>query len=178
MPRRPGGEAEIGARVASAPGLSDAEAHTLAGLLDAESHLAIAPNNGGATWRCECSVNLRDDDQDVLVSYRDKLGLGHLTSVAARNGSRPQVLWRVGSKLECQVLIDVLDAHPLRGRKGREYEIWREAVGTWTAKRQGLGPDGHARLARLAGYLRDARAYREPPPDIALPDMRDRYAAN
>src|SRR5215207_883513 len=99
------------------PGLSHGEAHTLAGLLDGESHLAIAPNNGGAGWRCECSVNLRDDDREILVTYRDKLGLGHLTPVAARNGSRPQVLWKIGSKLECQVLTELLDAHPLRGRK-------------------------------------------------------------
>ena len=76
MPRRPGGEAEIRARLAASPGLSDAEAHTLAGLLDAEGHFAVAPNNSGTGWRCECSMNLRDDDQEILVSYRDKLGLG------------------------------------------------------------------------------------------------------
>jgi hypothetical protein len=70
MARRPGGEAAIRSRLAASPGLSDAEAHTLAGFLDAESHLAVIPNNGGATWRCECSVNLRDDDREILVSYR------------------------------------------------------------------------------------------------------------
>jgi hypothetical protein len=177
MPRRPGGEAEIRARLASAPGLSKADAHTLAGLLDAESHLAIAPNNGGAGWRCECSMNLRDDDQEVLVSYRDKLGLGHLTPVGARNGSRPQVLWRIGSKLECQVLTEILDAHPLRGRKRREYEIWRDAIAIWGSRR-GLGPARRARLAQLAEYIRAERVYREPRTDAVLPDMADLYAAN
>jgi hypothetical protein len=104
MARRPGGEAAIRSRLAHSPGLNAAEAHALAGFLDAESHLALAPNNGCADWRCECAVAVRDDDRDILVSYRDKLGLGHVTPVAARNGSRPQVLWRIGSKLECQIL--------------------------------------------------------------------------
>jgi hypothetical protein len=140
MARRPGGQTEIRARLATAPGLSEPEAHTLAGLLDAESHLGVVPNNGGAGWRCECSVNLRDDDQEILVNYRDKLGLGHLTPVAARNGSRPQVAWKIGSKLECQVLAELLDTHPLRGRKRREYEIWREAVRSGPRSATGPGP--------------------------------------
>jgi hypothetical protein len=178
MARRPGGEAAIRTRLAASPGLSDAEAHTLAGFLDAESHLAVIPNNGGATWRCECSVALRDDDREILVSYRDKLGLGHLTPVAARNGSRPQVHWKIGSKLECQVLTQLLDAHPLRARKAREYEIWREAVGIWAFERQGLEHSGRARMVQLAEYLRAERVYREPQPDVVLPDMTDHHAPN
>jgi hypothetical protein len=178
MARRPGGEAAIRSRLAASPGLAEAEAHTLAGFLDAESHLAVIPNNGGATWRCECSVALRDDDREILVSYRDKLGLGHLTPVAARNGSRPQVHWKIGSKLECQVLTQLLDAHPLRARKAREYEIWREAVGIWAFERQGLEHSGRARMVQLAEYLRAERVYREPQPDVVLPDMTDHHAPN
>lgn len=178
MARRPGGEAEIRTRLASSPGLTAAEAHALAGLLDAESHLAIAPNNNREGWRCECSVNLRDDDQDILVSYRDRLGLGHLTPVAGRNGSRPQVVWRIGSKLECQVLTELLDAHPLRGRKRAEYEIWREAIALWASQRQGLAPGVRARMTQLAGFLRAERVYREPRADAPRPDMTDRHAAN
>jgi hypothetical protein len=37
MARRPGGDVAIRSRLAASPGLNDAEAHTLAGLLDAES---------------------------------------------------------------------------------------------------------------------------------------------
>jgi hypothetical protein len=123
-------------------------------------------------------VALRDDDRDILVSYRNRLGLGHLTPIAARNGSRPQVVWKIGSKLECQLLAQLLDAHPLRARKRREYELWREAVGIWASERQGLSFGGRARLAQLAKYLRAERAYREPPPNLALPDMTDQYAPN
>jgi hypothetical protein len=178
MARRPGGEAAIRARLAGSPGLNAAEAHTLAGLLDAESHLAITPNNSGAGWQCACKVTLRDDDQEILRAYRDKLGLGHLAPIAARACSRPQVRWTIASKLECQVLTAVLDAHPLRGRKRAEYEIWREATILWASTRQATGTGVRAQLARLAEYLRAERVYREPSPDVALPDMTDQYAAN
>lgn len=178
MARRPGGEAEIRARLASAPGLSEAEANTLAGLLDAESHLAITPNNNRTGWRCLCAVSLRDDDRETLVRYHDKLGLGHLGSVPARNGSRPQVRWTIQTRLECHVLTKLLDAHSLRGRKRREYDIWREAATLWVSKRQGFAPGARARLAQLAAALVAERVYTEPGPDAALPDLTDQYAPN
>src|SRR5688500_17959465 len=72
MARRPGGEAEICARIAAAPGLDAREAHRLAGLCDAESCFAIVPNNGNG-WRCVYQVALRDDDRDTLATYRQRL---------------------------------------------------------------------------------------------------------
>ncbi len=175
MARRPGGEAAIRARLAAAPGLSTSEAHRLAGFLDAECHLALVPNNNGESWRCACAVALRDDDREVLVSLRQSLGLGHLCALPAFRGSRPQVQWTVASKVECRVLTELLDAHPLRGRKLAEYEIWREGVALWAARRYGFAPGGRARLERLAACLKDARAYREPGADARQPALTDPY---
>jgi hypothetical protein len=173
--RQPGGEAEILHRLAAAPGLSTGEAHKLAGLLDAEGHLGIVPNNGDG-WRCHCSVNLRDDDRDVLEDFRAKLGIGRLNQVSARNGSRPQVVWKIASKVECQVLVDLLDVHPLRGRKRAEYEIWREAVGLWGSQSYGWCSEHRPRLDALAGRIGAARAYQAPVDDAPLPDLSDEWA--
>ena len=126
--------------------MSTEDGHRLAGLLEAESHLYVAPNNKDG-WRCECAVNLRDDDREVLESFHADLGLGRLVHVRARGGSRPQVLWGIESKVECSALVDLLDEHPLRGRKRKEYEIWREAVNEWAVRRYGLAPGGHRRLS-------------------------------
>src|SRR5215212_1189929 len=82
MPRKPGGEVAVQARIAGAPGLSRADAHRLAGLLDAESHFAVSSNNR-AGWRCYCAVALRDDDRELLQESHQRLGLGHLTQVPA-----------------------------------------------------------------------------------------------
>jgi hypothetical protein len=176
MARRPGGEAAIRARIAAAPGLGREDGHRLAGLLEAECHLAVAPNNGDG-WRCACAVALRDDDGHLLESARDALGLGTLKAKRAFNGSRPQVLWVIESKLECATLVNILDAHQLRGQKREQYEVWREAVIAWGARRYGVAPGTRLRLERLATALKTARAYREPPPDADLPAMSDPHAA-
>jgi hypothetical protein len=116
MARKPGGEAAIRARIAAAPGLSTEDCHRLAGLLEAECHLYITPNNRDG-WRCGCAVNLRDDDRQILEDLHIALGLGSLGQVASRNGSQPQVLWNIDSKVECAALVAVLDEHSFRGRK-------------------------------------------------------------
>lgn len=175
MARRPGGEAEIQRRMATAPGLTAQEAHTLAGLLDAEGHFGMAPNNR-VGWRCFCSINLRDDDRDVLIRYREKLGLGHLKSVPARKGSRAQVCWTITSKLECLALVHLLDWHPLRARKRNEYELWREAVEVSGAYGYGVSAGWRARLTELAGKLRAARIYRDPLPSASPADLSDAWA--
>src|SRR5215208_702215 len=110
MARIPGGEAAIRARMAAAPGVSTRDRHRLAGLLEAECHLFVSPNNRDG---CGCEVSLRDDDRRILVDLQTGLGLGRLVPIPAHNGSRPQVLWKIESKLECSVLVDLLDEHPL-----------------------------------------------------------------
>ena len=174
MARRLGGEAEIHARIAAAPGLSPPDAHKLAGLLEAESSLAIVPNNRDG-WRCLCQIALRDDDRDTLITYRGQLGIGHLQAIPARAGSRPQVGWTISSKVECTRLVDVLDIHPLRGRKLAQYEIWREAVALWAARRYGVGPGVRERLKCRAAQLKTARRYLDPTGD-EHPDMSDPHA--
>jgi hypothetical protein len=159
MARRSGGEAEIQRRMAAAPGLTAPEAHALAGLLDAEGHFGMAPNNRDG-WRCFCSISLRDDDRDVLIRYREKLGLGHLNSVPARNGSRAQVCWTITSKLECVLTaIEIFDRAPLLGRKWRQYRAWRpaaEAIGhavvTRTQVDRKIVENGRSALARATAY--------------------------
>jgi hypothetical protein len=177
MPRIPGGEAAIRARMAAAPGLTTEDGHRLAGLLEAECHLSVTPNNRDG-WRCALSVSLRDDDRRSLEDAHGRLGLGHLTAVRARNGSHPQVLWKVESKVECAALVHLLDGHQLRGRKLQEYEIWREAVSVWSARQYGLAPGARLRMQRLAAALKKARAYRAPARDADLPRLADRYAAH
>jgi hypothetical protein len=119
---------------------------------------------------------LRDDDRDVLIAAHDRLGLGHLAASPARRNSRPQVHWSITSKLECKILCDLLDAHPLRARKLREYEIWREAVKVWSFRRYGLAPGAQSRLAKLAAGIRNARVYREPARVAIGPALTDAFA--
>jgi len=173
MARRPGGDAVLHARIEAAPGLDDAEAHKLGGLLEGECHLAVVRNNRD-DWRCELRVALRDDDRGILATAQRNLGLGQLYAKPGHCKSRPQAVWAVSSKVECAALVEVLDGHPFRGRKLREYDIWREAVSLWDSERYGMAVRGHERMTRLATDLKRARRYR--PPRGAVPPLVDPYA--
>jgi hypothetical protein len=59
--------------------------------------------------------------------------LGRLRSKAARRTSHPQLEWIVATKASCLRLIELLDQYPLRGRKSRDYAVWRPAVLWWAA---------------------------------------------
>jgi len=57
------------------------------------------------------SLNQRADDADVLCDIVRVTGLGRLYAVPARRGSRPQVVWSVASKLECERRLHALRRH-------------------------------------------------------------------
>jgi hypothetical protein len=64
MSRKPGGEAAIRARIWAAPGVSEDEGHRLAGLLEAECHLYVVPNNRTESKvECAALVDLLDQHQ-------------------------------------------------------------------------------------------------------------------
>jgi hypothetical protein len=152
MGRPSGGEAAIQARMSAAPGLDAEHSHALAGLLDAEGYFAITRGRR-ESYGCSAAINLRDDDAAVLVDFREKTGLGHLTTIPARASSQSQVKWTVRSKLECLRLVELLKGFPMYGRKRREAAIWAAAVRRWAAnpnrQDQALGRHFGAARTRL-----------------------------
>jgi hypothetical protein len=166
MGKAVGGNAAIEQRIASAHGLNETDGHALAGFLDAEGCFMIQPNNGGRSWTCQVSVNVRLDDGDVLSDIARSTGLGRLSAVAGRRGSRPQSRWQVNSKRECAELTRLLRRFPLRARKRRDFEIWSRAVDWWSALPYDAerDPDFHAEMTKDAALLRSVRRYVDSPP--------------
>ena len=166
MGRAVGGNALIEQRIGAAQGLADADAHALAGFLDAEGCFQIRPNNRGRTWNCHMTVAVRDDDADLLTDLCRVTGLGRVGVKPAHGTSRPQACWTVASKRECAELARILRAFPLRARKRRDFEIWARAVGRWAAIPYDARADRsfHSAMADDAGALRAVRRYVKSPP--------------
>jgi hypothetical protein len=153
MGRTPGGNAAIEQRLRAAQGLSAFDCHALAGFVDAEGSFAIQTNNRGRSWACSMTVAVRLDDGDSLVDLCRSTGLGHVSKLSARRGSRPQACWRIGSKRECVQLARLLTRFPLRARKRRDFEIWSGAVERWAASPYDIRRDqGVARLQSAARF--------------------------
>jgi hypothetical protein len=114
--------------------LSDAIGHFIAGFIEGEGHFGIAEMNGGQSFCCFMSLRVRDDDTALLEWLQATTGLGVLYAVPARATSNPQVQWLVRTRSDCDALVQILDRFELRGRKAREFEIWKRAVALWNSE--------------------------------------------
>ena len=130
-----------------------------AGFVAGDGSFFVKPNNAGASWSCGLQVKLRADDTPLLTALKDWSGTGHLTAAPARGGSHPQTGWVVERRDGCTKLAALLEESPLLGKKGCEFQIWREAVEVW------VGSGGAApALERLAADLRALRRAFSPVP--------------
>lgn len=99
-------------------------------------------------------IGLRVDDYDVLALMQKYIG-GHLVRMKAR---RAAVL-TLSSKEECENLVALLDAYPMRAKKRRDYEVWREAVLYWTSREHGQKCVNFEPMVKLRDKLVAGRAY-------------------
>lgn len=77
-------------------------------------------------------VTVRADDEQILRDCAANTALGRVeVGLKGRGKSSPQARWIVERKLDCFLLLAIFDTYPLRAKKARDYEIWREAVMCW-----------------------------------------------
>jgi hypothetical protein len=137
--------------------LSEDEGHFIAGFMEGEAHFGLVEQNGGQSFTCFVNLRLRDDDADLVHWLARRTGTGTLRAVPAQATARPQVEWRVYSQADCQAIADLLTRFQIRGRKRREFDVWKAAVELW---RSGL--TNRVILARrLHARLRECRTFTE-----------------
>lgn len=145
------------------PAIDDELGGFLAGFIEGEACFSIRRQRGYG-YACNMGLTARADDAVLIRNLASALRLGTVNSVEARRTSKPQVRWTVAAKSDCRRLVEILDRHPLRGRKSQDLAIWRAAVRYW------VGPDATARhapedwppMAYLASRLREVRRYKVP----------------
>jgi hypothetical protein len=138
------------------PGLCRDWTGYLGGYLTAEGHFGITAN-GERRLRPRMQVNTRADDAPLLAELAHRTGVGRLYRYPRKSYEvSPVASWNVRSAADLRALVEILDRCPPRGRKEREYEIWREAVFLLEAGRR---PD-QIRLRQCADALKQARVYR------------------
>jgi hypothetical protein len=94
----------------------------LGGFLSGEASLGIAGSG------VHLHLHLRRDDRPLLVAIQRWSGLGRVHDQRAYGSSRPSSTWSVARSAELPGAVELLDTVELRGRKRREYAIWRRAA--------------------------------------------------
>jgi hypothetical protein len=137
-----------------------------AGFVDGEGCFMIDRFNNA----CWFQLWLRDDDVAIVEEIRDRLGFGRIHRSAAKtagSNSKPRIAWYVSRQADTQRLVEVFDQFPLRAKKARDFEIWKEAV---SVKRWRSGSAKDRRLAELRERLNAGRVYEAPEPPPAYDD--------
>lgn len=137
----------------------------LAGFIDGEGsfHGFYQPNG---TPSFQFAIVLRSDDGPILEEIAARTGIGQVRyspSYPRDRGTnrKPQVTWRVSPLSGCLELVKILDQHPLRAKKKRDYASWRRGVLEWERIRNTGGVhDGGKDWAMAALYVEELRGVR------------------
>lgn len=157
----------------------DAFGHWLSGFVDGEGSFNVETSGmrkGIATsgYCCRFTIQLRFDDRPILEEIARFLGCGQLYNRKQRGTSKPAAVLfvrRINDIIER--LIPHFNRYPLRAKKSRDFEIFREAAILWAdvAKRKHLSagynkgshpkwrPEERERFEHLAFRMKSVRAF-------------------
>lgn len=110
--------------------LDPAFGHWLAGLVAGEGYFSILKPGGSV--QCVFGIDLRADDASVLEEAQRAVGLGAVRY--RETATSATASWLVSRKAETAEIVDLFNRFPLRAKKARDFERWREAVLLWQTK--------------------------------------------
>ncbi len=151
-------EAGTSPRIDDPPGLNGDWGGFFAGFFTAEGSLGIYAK-GRRLWP-RAAIRVRADDAPLLEELCNRTAIGRVYGPYPNPPVSPVVSWFAVSADDIHQLVWMLGFNPLKGRKGREFEIWRQAVELVDRNRSPKSAQG--RLQRLKVQLEEARAYRAP----------------
>lgn len=146
------------------------EGYHLAGAIDGEGSFNIIRRAKGKAYGCLFALGLRADDEEFVRLLRSWAGEIGNVYIARRNpknelkhprNSKPVAMWVVTRPDDCRRLAAILDEFPLRSKKRRDYEVWREALDAWAERNWG-------RMAVLFDLIRQVREYDAPEFEIPV----------
>lgn len=134
----------------------------LSGLVDGEGCWMYQTRNGGGIKNKyiypTLQIEVRDDDSSLIYSIADILECGAIRHKKERNTRKPTTVWSCCDIPSCRnVLIPLFDLHPLKSKKQRDYEIWRELVMTVSEKHHLNGDRDY--VLGLCQQLKDIKKY-------------------
>jgi hypothetical protein len=145
--------------------------HWFAGFIDGEGCFYIADLTKArpGVYRPRFALTLRCDDRSTLEAAREVFGnIGTLHEYEPSGAGRRVVRWMFQSQSDCEALCAILDQHPLRSKKAKDYALWRKAVNLAAGLRRGSGTtlvvdNGaiYTRIKQIKDEISEVREYVE-----------------
>jgi hypothetical protein len=102
-----------------------------AGFADGEGCFGVIKSRtGGRDWpQPFFKIAVRADERPILEEIRDRLGCGRVSvHVPGGTTSNLQLKFELTSLSDCERLVEVLTAHPLRAKKRQDFETWSQLI--------------------------------------------------
>jgi len=110
------------------------------------------------------TIQIRDDDPNIIPQIEKAIGVKAYV-IPRRPSPRTwntkpsiQATWKTKEALKA--IINLIDTHPLVGKKAKEYVYWREAVSIYTSKTINHN-ERNKRIIALKGLIAEVRVYKE-----------------
>jgi hypothetical protein len=107
-------------------------------------------------------VKVRRDDRAILDLFAAHTGLGKVREHAGYGNDNPSVTWLICATDDMDAAVRLFEAAELRGRKRREFEVWREAAQERAFARLAGRRWDRVHVQRVADDLAALRRYRAP----------------
>jgi LAGLIDADG endonuclease len=118
--------------------------HWLAGFADGEGCFSVSvyyPHSSSVQITPSFIIQLRADDRPILTEIQREIGVGtvYRVNLTGNRGTNYKLIvqgWR-----QCLQIVNLFDRFPLRAKKARDFEVWREIViyMSKTGQRNGAG---------------------------------------
>jgi hypothetical protein len=107
-------------------------------------------------------IKVRQDDRSILELFAARFGVGAVSDHGAYTNPNPSSTWMICATGELAPAVRLFEDAQLRGRKRREFEVWRDAAHERAFAKVGGRRWDRARVGAAAERLTAMRAYRPP----------------
>lgn len=139
---------------------SDGFLDWFAGFVDGEGCFQIrntARPSRPKSFEPTLAISMREDDGALLLEIKRRLGFGcvFFYNPGGRTGTRPAVRLTFNGRHQAERLLAIFEAHSLRSKKRRDFEVWAAAV---REKAKGKAAD-RGLLRQLEAQIKEVRQY-------------------
>ena len=107
-------------------------------------------------------IKVRQDDRSILELFAARFGVGAVSDQGAYTNPNPFSTWMICATGELAAAVRLFEDAQLRGRKRREFEVWRDAAHERAFAKVGGRRWDRARVPAAAERLTALRACRPP----------------
>lgn len=130
------------------------------GLVDGEGCFSMLQVKPKLRWIARLTIALREDDREVISLLTEKFGGRVNKTNDKRMTHSPSLHWEFNTPFGCYAIIELFGKWPLKSKKKKDFDIWKEAVELWVRSRRKYPPNIN-KMISLYKALKESKVFKE-----------------